>query len=969
MSKFRLPPRPGERIDRTKPVSFTFERKRYEGFDGDTIASALAAAGRRVLSRSFKYRRPRGILTMAGQDANTLVQLPDEPNALADIHKITEGLAVTAQNFDISLDRDAGAAMGLFSRFLPVGFYYSTFFRPKGIWKKWEPVIRNRAGLGKVNEKTHHGYYDKSYAWADVAVVGGGAAGMAAALEAAKAGADVTLIEENPALGGALTYQRFAPDAAEAAARLTSLRDAVEGEDNITVLTAATCTGRFTDNWLSVIQGNRLIKLRANQVVVAAGALEQPLIFHNNDLPGVMMASAAQRLIRHYGVKPGERAVVATANDEGYGAALDLLDAGVAVTALLDLREAIPETPLADAVRAAGVPMHAGATIREAVPGPGKRSIKAVIAAKITGKGECNGPEMWLDADLVCMSVGFTPTHHMLSHGGARLGYDGDAAMFTLREIPDGMHAAGAVNGAFDLDAAIADGAHAGWSAANAAGHAAGQEPAVPADKGMIGRNHPWPIFAHPKHKNFIDFDEDLQVRDILDAIAEGYDHAELLKRFSTVGMGPSQGRHSALNTVRLAADATGQDVVEVGTTTARPPFAAEKFGHMAGRSFETVRHTPMHHRHIELGAQMMPAGLWMRPAYYGARADRERLIQEEAGNVRENVGMIDVSTLGGLEVRGPDAAEFLNRLYTFAYLKQPVGRSRYVLMTDESGVIVDDGVACRFHDNHFYVTATTSGVDGVYRNMLWWNAQWRLDVDVTNVTAAWAGVNIAGPNARAVLEKMDCDIDLSAEAFPYIEARSGALAGIPCRMLRVGFVGELGYEIHVPATMGEALWDKLTEAGAGHGIRPFGVEAQRLLRLEKGHIIVSQDTDGLTHPVEADMAWAISRKKPFFVGGRAIDIQVNRGVERKLVGFTLPADGPLPEECHLTVRGDEITGRVTSAARSNAVGKIVGLAYVAPDQEEPGTKIDIRIDGGRILQGEVAALPFYDPDNARQEL
>lgn len=968
MSTFRLQNR-GSRLDRDKPLSFTFQGKRIDGYEGDTIASALAAAGRRVLSRSFKYRRPRGIVTMAGQDANTLVQLPDEPSVLADVHRITEGLKVTGQNFDISLDHDPGAVMGLFGRFLPVGFYYNTFFRPKGSWKRWEPVIRNRAGLGKVNEKAHHGYYDKAYVWADVAVVGGGAAGMSAAIEAAKTGADVMLIDENPELGGALTYQRFAPDAAATAKQLAVLNSTVEAAENITVLTAAICTGRFTDNWLSVIQGTRLFKVRATQVVVAAGALEQPLVFHNNDLPGVMMASAAQRLIHHYGVKPGNVAVVATANDEGYGAALDLQDAGITVNAILDLRDAIPDTPLTQAARAAGIGMHPGATVREAVPGSGKRTIKSVVAAKITGKGECNGPEMRLDADLICMSVGFTPTHHLLSHGGAVLGYDGDAAMFTLRQIPDGMHAAGAVNGAFDLDAAIADGGHAGWAAARAAGHEGGSEPKAPSDKGMAGRNHPWPIFAHPKHKNFIDFDEDLQMRDILDAIAEGYDHAELLKRFSTVGMGPSQGRHSALNTVRLAADATGQDVAEVGTTTARPPFVAEKFGHMAGRSFEPVRHTSMHHRHIEAGAQMMPAGLWMRPAYYGAKADRDRLIQEEARNVRENVGIIDVSTLGGLEVRGPDAAEFMNRLYTFAYLKQPVGRSRYVLMTDESGVIVDDGVACRFHENHFYVTATTSGVDGVYRNMLWWNAQWRLDVDITNVTAAWAGVNIAGPNSREVLEQMDCDIDLAAEAFPYMEIRTGTLAGMPCRMLRVGFVGELGYEIHVPSMMGIALWDALNHHGRELGIRPFGVEAQRLLRLEKGHIIIGQDTDGLTHPHEADMAWAISRKKPFFVGGRAIDIQVERGLERKLIGFTIPAGSPVPEECHLTIRGDNITGRVTSASYSPALDKVVGLAYVAPDQTEPGTKFDIRIDNGQIVQGEVSALPFYDPDNARQEL
>ena len=334
------------------------------------------------------------------------------------------------------------------------------------------------------------------------------------------------------------------------------------------------------------------------------------------------------------------------------------------------------------------------------------------------------------------------------------------------------------------------------------------------------------------------------------------------------------------------------------------------------------------------------------------------------------NVGLIDVSTLGGLEVRGPDAAEFLNRMYTFAYLKQPVGRSRYVLMTDETGVIADDGVACRFGENHFYVTATTGGVDNVYRSMLWRNAQWRLDVDVTNVTAAYAGVNIAGPKSREVLSKLCTDVDLSAEAFPYMEIRTGTVAGIPARLMRVGFVGELGYEIHIPSGQGEALWDALMEAGEEHGIRPFGVEAQRMLRLEKGHIIISQDTDGLTIPHEADMAWAIARKKPYFVGGRSIDIQVERGIERMLVGFEITDPSvPVPEECHLTVRGAEIVGRVTSAVRSPSLGKTVGLAYVAPDQCEPGTEFDIKIDGGQLIKGQVVKLPFFDADNARQEL
>jgi sarcosine oxidase subunit alpha len=542
--------------------------------------------------------------------------------------------------------------------------------------------------------------------------------------------------------------------------------------------------------------------------------------------------------------------------------------------------------------------------------------------------------------------------------------------MFQPAALPARVFAAGSVNGTYDLDAVLAEGSRTGWEAARDAGGTGGEEPPPPTDKGAADQTHPWPIFPHRKGKDFVDFDEDLQVHDLLNGIADGYDDIELLKRYSTVGMGPSQGRHSAVAAVRLTADAAGRDLATMSVTTQRPPYRPEKFAHLAGRVFEPYRHTAMHHRHVEAGARMMVAGAWYRPAFYGRKADRERAIQDEALNVRRNVGLIDVSTLGGLDIRGPDSPELLNRLYTGTYGRQPVGRARYVLMADQTGAIVDDGVTCRLHPEHFYVTATTGGVDAVYRSMLQWNAQWRLAVDIANVTAAYAGVNIAGPNSRQVLESVCPEIDLSPEAFPYMGVRRGRVAGIPARLLRVGFVGELGYEIHVPASRGEALWDALMEAGRPTGIQPFGVEAQRVLRLEKGHIIIGQDSDGLTTPYEADMGWAIGRNKPFYVGSRAIEVQRQRGLTRRLVGFTIDDQtAPVPEECHLVVRGPNITGRVTSAVRSPALERIVGLAYVAIDQSELGSVFDIKVAGGRLIQGRVVPIPFYDPENKRQEM
>ena len=438
-------------------------------------------------------------------------------------------------------------------------------------------------------------------------------------------------------------------------------------------MTDAVCNAWYADNWLPVIQGNRLWKVRAKRVIFATGAVEQPAVFRNNDLPGVMLGTAAQRLIRLYGVRPGTRAVVLAGNDTTYGVALDLADAGVAVAAIADLRLQPPDGQLRRAAKDRGLAILDGQVVREALPARGHRHVRGIVI------GPPDGTEQTIDGDLVCMSVGFTPAYHLPLQAGAKLGYDDGSATFSLDDLPDTVQLAGAVNGDFSL-------------------YASGER--------STGVNHPWPIFPHPKGKEFVDFDEDLQVHDIRDAVADGYRELELVKRFSTVGMGPSQGRQSALTTARLVAEATGRTVAEVGVTTARPPVFGEKLGVLAGRSFEPERRTPMHHRHMEAGAQMMPVGLWWRPAFYGAEADRDDRIVEEARTVRENVGLIDVSTLGGLDIRGPDAAEFLNRVYTFAYAKQPVGRARCVLMTNEA--VIDDGVACRLAEDHFYVTATT---------------------------------------------------------------------------------------------------------------------------------------------------------------------------------------------------------------------------------------------------------------------
>ena len=535
-------------------------------------------------------------------------------------------------------------------------------------------------------------------------------------------------------------------------------------------------------------------------------------------------------------------------------------------------------------------------------------------------------------------------------------------------ELPAGVFAAGRVNGIYALDDQIADGRRAGIEAAVFLGAPVAEAIERPRRKGP-SPNHPFPIFPHPRGKNFVDLDEDLQLKDIEHAVQEGFDSIELLKRYSTFGMGPSQGKHSNQNTVRILTRLRGQSLCSTGVTTARPFTTPVSLGHLAGRIFSPHRQTPMHSEHQKLNARFMHAGNWLRPEYYVRQgSSREEAIRAEVKAVRQSVGLIDVGTLGKIEINGPDAAESIERIYTARFSKLKVGMTRYVLMCDETGVIIDDGVAARLAPDRFYVTTTTSGSDSVAREMKRWAILWGLQVVMVNVTGAYAAMNLAGPFSRTVLEKLT-EIDLTPEQFPYLGVREGLVAGIPARLLRVGFVGELGYEIHVPTDSALWVWKQIMEAGNDCGIRPFGVEAQRILRLEKGHVIIGQDSDGLTHPMEAGMEWALKMDKAFFVGQRSLEILGKKPVERRLVGFTLPAGfgGPYPKECHLVIDRGEIAGRVTSVVFSPTLEQIIGLAYVKPEQSQIGNKFRIRVDGGAVVEATVTKTPFYDPDNLRQ--
>lgn len=963
----RLPPVTGEWIDRSRAVDFTFDGEPYRGFAGDTPASALWAAGIHVLGRSFKYHRPRGVLSMANHDINTMMQAGARLNLRADVEPLLPGMALTSINTAGGAAGDRLRFLNALGRFLPVGFYYKAFHRPKALFPFWERVFRRMTGLGTLDFDAPHIRTPKRYDFCDILVVGAGPGGLHATLAAGRAGAKVVLVDENARIGGSLGYQRGG--SIEGLEMLRDLERDLASLPNVSVRPATVAAGYYADHWIPLVDAQRMTKLRARAVICAGGVFEQPAVFRNNDVPGVMLASAAQRLLYRYAVKPMDKAVVLTANADGYRAALDLLAHGVAIAAVADLRADGEPSALTMRVKQVGIPVLKGHCVLEA-EAVGDRLVAATLCpVTAEGRPDTAAPQKFA-CDGLLMSVGWAPAAALLSQAGAGMRYDAGVHQFVPERLPEGVFACGRVNGIFNLDSKCEDGERAGTEAAGMLGFDVPERTFSIAPE-QSAPSYPWPIVDHPAGKNFVDFDEDLHLRDFHNAAQEGFDNIELLKRYTTVGMGPSQGKHSNMNAIRVLARLRGKSPGDVGTTTARPFFHPIPLSHLAGRGFNVHRETPLHGRHDGLGAVWMQAGVWLRPEYYAQPGKRKAdIVREEAKAVREAVGIIDVGTLGKMELYGPDAGAFLERVYTAKFAGMKPGTTRYAVMLDESGVVIDDGVVARLADQHFYFTTTTTGSTTVYRELQRWNAQWNLEVGIVNATGAFAAMNLAGPKARAVLRKLTA-LDLSNDAFPYLALREADVAGVPARLMRVGFVGELGYEIHVPADRAGHLWDALLDAGAEFAIRPFGVEAQRLLRLEKGHIIIGQDTDGLTQPDEAGLAWAVKMDKPFFVGQRSVDIVRKRGLRHKLVGFELDAVGAstAPRECHLVVRNGAIAGRVTSIAWSDALGKHVGLAFVVPDMTEAGAPFFIRADGGTMVQARVVPTPFYDAEGLRQKV
>jgi len=937
-------------------LRFSFEGREYSAFAGDTISSALLAYGVRVLGRSFKYHRPRGVFSAANHDTNVLLQSDSDYNIRADVVAVEEGMKLTAVNTVGGLDKDRGRFIEKFSAMLPVGFYYKTFHRPRALFPFWENQIRRMAGLGRIDTAWPQTRLPKRHGFCDLLVVGAGASGLSAAITAAEAGADVWLVDENPRAGGSLNDQQANVQRDELLARMAHL-------DNLTFLPNTVAAGWYGDHYIPLVTPEGLIRLRARALIVAGGVYEQPAVFRNNDLPGVMLTSGALRLVHRYGVAPCESAVILAANSDAYRTALELKSTGMFILAIVDMEDPESRGDMFLQVRDAGIPIRGRSAVYSA---EGEGLLEAVTVCELDDQGRTK-PEtaQRIACDGLLMSVGYAPAAPLLYQSGARMVFAETPGQFVPETLGPGVFACGRVNGVFDENARVADGAAAADEALRHL-QIKSDTPARPA-RCSERMSHPWPVFPHPRGKVFVDLDEDLQLKDLERAAAEGFDNIELIKRYSTVGMGPSQGKHANMNAVRILARLNNQSIGDTGTTTARPFFHPVPVKHLAGRRLRPERRTAMHGWHRKHGAVFMPAGHWLRPKYYGPGPEQEA-IQAEVMAVREGVGLIDVSTLGKVEVFGPDAARFMDQLYTLKLSTMKLGMTRYALMVDEAGVIIDDGVCARWAQDHFYVTTTTTGAEAIFRQMQRLIGEWGLKLDVLNRTSQLASMNIAGPLSREILQPLT-DIDLAQEEFPFLGARQGQVAGVAASLFRVGFVGELGYEIHVPAAQARHVWEALMEAGRAKGIRPFGVEAQRQLRLEKGHLIVGQDSDGTSSPFDANMNWAVKFDKPFFRGKRSLQILKERSANR-LVGFRLRDKhaGPVPRECHLVIEDGEIAGRVTSIGYSPSLEAWVGLAMVDRKLAE-AERLSIRVDGAVIIEAQVVPTPFYDPQGLRQKL
>jgi sarcosine oxidase subunit alpha len=989
----------GAAVDRDRPVSFTFDGVAYGGYEGDTLASALLANGVRLVGRSYKYHRPRGIVSAGAEEPNALVGVERgsgrfTPNLRATQVELYDGLVATSQNRWPSLAFDVGAINDVFSPLYGAGFYYKTFMGPDLFGKNWawktlyEPVVRLAAGLGTAPTEPDPDRYVRYFDHCDVLIVGAGPAGLAAALAASESGADVVVCDENSAPGGSLRAETRARISGKSAGEWLEEAIAALGEaPNVRLMMRTQAFGYYAQNFVALseritepdlmtdpdLPRERLWQMRAREVVLATGAIERPLVFADNDRPGIMLADAARRYLIEYGVKVGERIVVVTAHDSAYRAALDLKDAGAGVELIADLREDAPGS-LPEAARAAGLRVATKAAIHEVL---GRRRVTGVrLAARPFGMRT-------FACDALLMSGGWTPSVHLFSQSRGNLVFDEGLQAFRPGAPVQRERSAGACNATFGLAEALAEGNTSGRKAAAAAGfsvreaRAPGVEGAPPAFGGTLGA--PAHVRGDRRLKAFVDYQNDVCVKDIELALQEGMRSIEQVKRYTTTGMGTDQGKLSNLNALAVAAAAQHKPMPEMGHTTFRPPYTPVTFGALAGPArgdlFDPIRRTPMHDWASDRGGAFEDVGSWKRAWYFPREGESMRdAVARECRTTRASVGLFDASTLGKIEVVGRDAAIFLERMYANAFRRLEPGRCRYGLMLNEAGFVMDDGVVARLAPDCFHVTTTTGGAPRVLAHMEDYLQTEFTDLRVwlTSTTEQWAVIAVQGPKARQAIAPLVEGIDLSNEAFPHMNARDARICGVPARLMRVSFTGELGYEINVGSAHGLDVWEAAWREVERHGGCPYGTEAMHVMRAEKGYVIVGQDTDGTVTLADLGLDRAIGKTKKDFVGKRSLSRpDMLRGDRKQLVGLlTEDPNVVLEEGAQITASaapavGSPALGHVTSSYRSPTLGRSIALALVAAGRSRMDAKLFAPMSDGAVA-ATVTAPVFYDKDGAR---
>ncbi len=999
MQPNRLPT--GGRIDRAAPLRFAFNGRGYEGYRGDTLASALLANGVRLVARSFKYHRPRGIVGAGVEEPNALVQLGTGdrtlPNYLATQVELFDGLEAASVNAWPSVDFDLRAVNGLASRFLPPGFYYKTFMWPRRFWPFYERQLRKAGGFGVAPSGPDPDRYDKMNAHCDVLVVGSGPAGLAAALRAGRTGARVILVDEQQEMGGSLLASGAEIDGKPASAWVESTLADLAAMPEVRLLPRSTAFGYYDHNFVTVLERvtdhlgpvdtlaprQRIWRIRAGRVVLATGAIERPLVFPNNDRPGVMLASAASTYVSRYGVAPGSRAVVFTNNDGAYRPALDLASADVEVSAIVDLRPD-PSPSLVAEASGKGIDVLPGHTVTDV---DGGRGVESAGAMRHDGSS-AHGGVRWMECDLLAMSGGWNPAAGLYSQSGGKLRFDDGKACFVPNLSAQAERSAGSCNGTFDLQGCIAEGWAAGAEAAAAVGFGNGPPSTPPsasaeAEQGRVRAHWIAPGRKTPvrSSKSFVDFQTDVTAADVFIAAREGYESIEHVKRYTTLGMGTDQGKTGAVNGVGVLAEALGAPLGEVGTTTFRQPYTPVTYGAIAGREvgplFDPVRKTAIHEWHVEAGAEFENVGQWKRPWYYPRPGESmDDAVNRECVAVRTGVGVLDASTLGKIDIQGPDAAKFLDRVYVNGWRRLRMGRCRYGFMLGEDGMIMDDGVTARLADDRYLMHTTSSGAAAVMAWLeRWLQTEWPdLKVYMTSVTDHWTTVSINGPHARRLLAKLATGVDLSNDAFPFMSVRDGVVAGVPARIFRVSFAGELSFEVNVDANYGRGVWEAVMEAGEEFGVTPYGTEAMHVLRAEKGYVIVGQDTDGSNTPDDVGAGGMVSSRKDF-LGRRSLTRpDMLRDDRKQLVGLLSDDGEMLPEGGQIVAAPSSATpvpmlGHVTSSYYSANLGHPIALAVVKGGRARQGETVYVPLADGRNLRARVTSPVFYDPQGERQNV